>query len=728
MATIAQTLPSSSGRFAWLGELLRSELAPYRGRLALVTRMVIASTLVMIVSMTFRIPDGAYGAIYAFTLSRTSLEATASAVRSMAIGLGLGGAYVIVGAMLVLDDPTLRFLWVVGTLFLTFYLISATSNFGAAARFGYLVVITIPLWDRHIPSEQKVEGTLWAVGAITLASVATLLLEIVFAAFKHTDDLIDGITERLASVEELLTDYADDRRLEAATDTAVTRLAIVGTSRLRRMLHRSAYGPQAVQQMGAVLALVGRLVDLAANLAQFTSHVPDIDRDRIGKVAQSIAVIRADLFRATVPRPTQLPGEDQPAPGLPLLREIERTVSQIPEIFTSSQSLSIYATPSDGNRRTMPLVPGALSNPEHLKFALRGCFAATLCYVAYNALFWPEISTAVTTCLLTALTTVGSSHQKQVLRFAGALVGGLGIGMGAQIFILPNIDSIGGFTVLFAAVASATAWIATSSPRLSYFGVQMYGTFCLINLQEFKIQTSLTIARDRVVGILLGLFAMWLFFDHFWSTPAAVAMKKAFISNLRLLAQFAREPISKDTRIAIERSYALREEINTQFDKMRSLADGVLFEFGPSRQRDLALRDQIRRWQPRLRTLFVMRIASWKYRLPLPGFELPDAARVFQADFDGRSARILDEMADRIESLPAVNDQVRHPEPLTKVSFSGEVQDLLTPQLRSFDTLLRGIDTLTTSLWEEIATEFDPSAHQLAATEKFDREPGLESA
>jgi hypothetical protein len=33
-----------------------------------------------------------------------------------------------------------------------------------------------------------------------------------------------------------------------------------------------------------------------------------------------------------------------------------------------------------------------------------------------------------------------------------------------------------------------------------------------------------------------------------------------------------------------------------------SLADGVLFEFGPSRQQDLALRDQIRRWQPQLRT------------------------------------------------------------------------------------------------------------------------------
>jgi len=44
----------------------------------------------------------------------------------------------------------------------------------------------------------------------------------------------------------------------------------------------------------------------------------------------------------------------------------------------------------------------------------------------------------------------------------------------------------------------------TSSPRLSYFGLQAALAFYLINLQDFAAQTSLSIARDRVVGILLG--------------------------------------------------------------------------------------------------------------------------------------------------------------------------------------------------------------------------------
>jgi multidrug resistance protein MdtO len=124
--------------------------------------------------------------------------------------------------------------------------------------------------------------------------------------------------------------------------------------------------------------------------------------------------------------------------------------------------------------------------------------------------------------------------------------------------------------------------------------------------------------------MLLGLFMMWLVFDQLWGEHAALEMRKAFLSGLRLLAQLAREPVSNDPRTAIERSDALREMINTNFNNVRSLADGVLFEFGPSRQQDLALRDRIRRWQPQLRVLFVMRIASLNYRLQLTAFELPE--------------------------------------------------------------------------------------------------------
>ena len=704
MGAIVQSLFGSARTSTWYWEFLREELAPYPGRVSLVVRMVTASTLVVIIGMTFRIPYTAFAALFALVLSRESIEATANAARALVIGVVLGAAYVIFGALFALGDPMLRFLWVGGSLFLAFYTLSALSNYAAVARFAYLIVITIPLWDSHDSAASKVESTLWAVGAITIGSVITFVMELVFASFKRTGELSEAIMERLIAVEELLEHYADGDEVPVATRSKLTRLATVGTSRLRSILQRSGLAARNQQHMGALVALVGRLVDIAANLLQFSSRVAGADRDRVRQDRQSIAGIRATFSSGAAPRVIQ-PAIDGEAPaGLPLLGELETTLSLIHNIFTSAESPDLYATsPSSDRQQAATLVRGTLSDPEHIKFALRGCLAAGLCYVTYNALFWPGIATAITTCYLTALTTIGASHQKQFLRFAGALIGGFLIGIGAQVFILPGIDSIGGFVVLFIAVAVLSAWIATSSPRLSYLGLQIAAAFCLMNLEEFKFQSSLAVARDRVVGILLALFMMWLAFDWLWSAPAGVEMKRTFVSAIRSVAQLAREPVSSERPIAIERSYTLRETINGQFDKVRSLADGVLFEFGPSRQKDLALRERIREWQPQLRTLFLMRIASLKYRLQLPGFELPEHTLISLREYDNRSAALLDDVADWIEGTA-------RPGKIPGDSLKGMEQSLPSHPVGqpladspSFVILLRGIDSLTNSVAEEIA-------------------------
>lgn len=152
-----------------------------------------------------------------------------------------------------------------------------------------------------------------------------------------------------------------------------------------------------------------------------------------------------------------------------------------------------------------------------------------------------------------------------------------------------------------------------------------------------------------MIGIFLGLLMMWLVFDQLCGTPALVEMKKQFVTNLRLLAQFAREPSSGNLRIDIERSYALREKINNNFDAVRAAADGVVLEFGTSREQDLAWRHRIIIWQTQLRILFLTRIALWKYRAQLPGFELPEGAMDAQKELDNRSAEMLVRIADRLE-------------------------------------------------------------------------------
>jgi multidrug resistance protein MdtO len=171
---------------------------------------------------------------------------------------------------------------------------------------------------------------------------------------------------------------------------------------------------------------------------------------------------------------------------------------------------------------------------------------------------------------------------------------------------------------------------------------------------------------------------------------------------LRLLAQLARERLPG--REQSWRSYSLRETINNSFDHVRALAGGVLFEFGPSRQQDLALRSRIRQVQPQLHMLFVTRLALLKYRLQLPGFELPEAVRVAQQEFDDRLAGILDGFATRLEGKTSqekdkFEDSVERLDRTIQTCCSEE----LATQCKAFLPLSRRIESLTISLEKEIS-------------------------
>jgi len=703
MATTAQNLSEPWDPSVSFREFLKEELAPYPGRAALVARMVICATLVMIITMTFRIPYGMHGAVFTLIISRESPRATLKHGRTAVITFAFSAIYIFIGALFSLDDPTLRLLWIIGTLFVAFYAISAITDYVAATGFGILIALTISLWDMHVPAELKVENTLWAFAQTAMACAITLLVELVFSGFRRGDDLRRSIVERLASVEELLDFLAADQPVDSRTKKNLTRLALTGTSRLRQILRVSAYSLAHREQLGAAVVLVGRLVDLAANLTYFEIRSSENDRKQLRAVAQHIANLRDDLLSARIPPRIEFSGSAE----VPLLREMEKTVALIPDVFASSNDFSPNPTPQSDDSPVRLFARDALSTSDHIKFGLRGCLAASLCYIIYTSLAWPGISTAVVTCILTALTTVGSSRQKQVLRVTGAIVGGVVVGIGAQVFILPYLDSIGGFTLLFIAVTIVAAWIATSSPRLSYFGVQFALAFFVINLQEFRMQTSLTVARDRIIGILLGLFMMWLVFDQLWSAPAVEEMKKSFITSLRLLGQLSIVPLSKDLRVVIEQTSSLREKINTTLDKVRLLADAILFEFGPSRQQDLALRRQIVRWQSEIRMLFLMEIAWLKYRLQLPGFELPEALREAQQEFSDALARTLEGMADRIDGGPAkekgdFEDSLVRLERQVRTCCSEGPSEEVPAELETFQSLSSRLGSLTIALDNEI--------------------------
>ena len=669
-----ETLPADNRSFtAWFVEFLRNELAPYPGRGALVARMVISATLTMILVMTFRIPNGATGPLYAFLIARDSLLTTARSARNILIAFALCAFFVPVGARMFGSVPITHFLWEAASIFLIFFLIRTLDDYSVASAIGLMATSALAVWYLPGPAEHNVEYTLWQIVSPAIGAAVTIAVEAIFYALFHEDELLRGLSDRLLLIEQLLICYTEHSAMSRTLNRRLTQATMIGVGGLRRIASRANATPTHRAQMNAVVSLVGRSVDFAAALAHTTQSLREEDLPSARQLAAQIAHMRGRLAASS--QSQYLPDHDlqsqllrsrdsldadsaqptastaAPVATLPLLRELEEMFSLIPRVLSGTESLEAYDAFTE---RALPqsrvFVRDAFLNPEHLRYALGGCLAGMLCYVLYVTLSWPGLATSVTTCVLTALSNIGSSRQKQILRLAGAVIGGFVLGMGAQIVVLPWINSIAGFTMLFVAVSAIAAWIATSSARLSYCGLQIALAFYLINVNDFHIQLSLAIARDRALGVLLGVSMMWLVFERLHPRTATDAMLDTFIANLRLLAQFSTLALAHPDAQSIGRVRRLRTAISNNFANVNAQADAVPFEIGAARPRHMAARDHIRRWQAMLRTYFLLELALLQYTAFSTAATLSEQDAQALIQFDSLCARRLEALAAQLDA------------------------------------------------------------------------------
>ena len=444
MGTLAHEIPQAPPPLTWLWEFLKHELAPYPGRVATVARMVLAATLVMIICNSFRIPYAFLGGIYALLISRESPPATLSSAGTVLLLAASGVAYVLVSVQFVISVPLLHFLWNIGSLFLAFYALRVVTNYGAFAAFALVISIAVTIWERHVIAETNVEDTLRLLLVALIAVVVTSGVELVFRRVRPGDDIVVPVADRLAAIHSVLICYAEGRLLDRAAEDKVIRLGMLGTSSLRRALQRSDYSPQYRAQMSGVVALVGTLVDTTTALTQLGFEPSSIDRQHLRNLAAAVASIRSDLTNRRIPGSIQVNSEEEPH-RVPLLREMENTVALIPQAFAGSRSIDEYQAPSEDMPGSRLIAADAFVNPEHLRFALRGCLAVSACYVIYNSIDWPGMGVPLMlTCFLTAFSTIGASHQRQILRFAGFVVGGLVIAMFLPLVqIMTDFDTTG---------------------------------------------------------------------------------------------------------------------------------------------------------------------------------------------------------------------------------------------------------------------------------------------
>jgi multidrug resistance protein MdtO len=195
--------------------------------------------------------------------------------------------------------------------------------------------------------------------------------------------------------------------------------------------------------------------------------------------------------------------------------------------------------------------------------------------------------------MVAGLVTTGAMKQKLTHRLIGATAGGLVLGIGAEVFLFPFMDSITSLVVVIGAVAFLSAWIVQGS-RFSYVGIQVGFAFYLTSLAGFAAPTALAPARDRLAGIMLGVLVMWFVFDQVWPVRT--------IAQMRLVAASVLKDVSRvvaltDTRLSREdhtkEMDGLRARLAKQLSTIRALNDAAEYEFGADREDHIRAGDKL---------------------------------------------------------------------------------------------------------------------------------------
>ncbi len=361
--------------------------------------------------------------------------------------------------------------------------------------------------------------------------------------------------------------------------------------------------------LATVIALTRQLIELGSTLVESAPILSIEDRERCRAIARNLGSVRSGLVRMEPPEWIDLPFASHASN--PILLEIERTTDLIAQSFCN-ESLRIHcllpaAAPS---MSISEFVAEAVRNTEHSKFAVRGTLSALLCYVFYMSTGWMGLGTSsLLTCTLTARRLTGASRQRQSLRFAGFFLGAGVLGLGTEVFILPQLDTIAEYALLFTSVVWIGSWVATSGPRIAFSGFQIVLAYSLVNLNRFTINTSLVPSRDAVLGILLGVVAMWLVFDHLWAQTSSASVRGLLLGTLRNVANFKAVPAGP-FREANQRLTAESSKISRDIDKLRDLADLYAFEPFPKTRPESLVNRSIGTLLPELRAFLLLKTGT----------------------------------------------------------------------------------------------------------------------
>jgi len=523
---------------------------PSPGRLAFAARLALICTLVAVFAEVYKTPEIALTVYVVFFLNKP--DRTSSLLLTVAI---VAIITVVVGIILLIAPPLLANS---GLRVLTMALISFVMMFLASASKLKPVAPILAL---------VIAYALDILGKVPLGEVATREVLYLWLLFGISAPVSSIVNLLIAPSPRSLAQREIAERLRAGAvalyegDGAASRnsTSSIASSDAEMQKHLKLAGFEKTSSGEDIAALRGAsdCVITVLSAVQLMLDEPEaMPSQDIRRIVESRLIELADIFEAG---------------GYPAEVEPVKVDGNCSDLAISAVAFLNYGLIHFGEVRPVLdfkkeeksgfLEPDAFKNPVHLQFALKITSSAMLCYLIYSILSWPGIHTALITCFIVALTTAGESVEKLSLRIIGCLAGA-GLGLLVMLRIIPWTTDIGDLAVVVFVGAFLAAWIAVGDKHISYAGFQLGFAYFLCVIQGPSPSFDMAVARDRVIGILLGNIVSYFVSTRVWPVSVGPRIDGALQKAKRRLESvfeaadgWSRRRLVAETQSMVEGAY-----------------------------------------------------------------------------------------------------------------------------------------------------------------------------
>ena len=546
---------------------IQAELEPYPGRARGTLQDTLSMILALVFAETLHVPGIGLALALILLLQRESPGVTFRNILQIFSGAVAACIACLVWVQITDGTEVLRFVGFVLGVFFASFCMTGTRLPLFFTMFGFYGCVDLAGWDTHHSPDAIVRTMLYNVASLGIALGMAGLVNFLSGSRHPAEALRDELHKRLRLLASLHRELATSPGKVGMTALhhELLQYAHAGSLKLNELYEelRSA-NPEKLAP--GIRFRIGLLTDVLER-----SSVLGFSGSSSSEMNLRIADLCDHLLDPRLPRPA-----DVGTGAAPPLQEIFTELSRYDQAETESQvEVEQLATQPTSFRL---FHSDAFTSPDTALYALKLTLCASACYVFYNAIAWPGILTCVVTVLFTGLSSTGAMKQKQLYRLVGAAIGG-GVALLVESVLFPNVESITALVLVAGVVCMISAWISRS-PHIGYVGVQIAFAFFLTTLAGFGPANAIAPARDRVIGIGLGVIVMWFVFDQL-SPNRPSDLRHAIWERMLRNAHI-------DRNAAPSAIAAARAEVSSDLALMQTLVHSAQFDFRADQHRELA--------------------------------------------------------------------------------------------------------------------------------------------